>query len=198
MQPTHSICCFCPLIGTSTVGFKVPLELVSAKASTRVAASYPPQLCVKYAVLWLNATTSRVANLMVFDSNAYKGQHGPKVLQSNASVSLLPKSKREDKEAENDIHVGGLRCQARLCTWFQVGNQLDAGCVIASTLRSSTTDATKLTRLFGQADFQGPPLKLVEEVPRPIREEFTLEPIAQCPSRPLGCPATFEWMSFVE
>ena len=80
---------------------------LSTKAATRVAAS--PQLSVEYADLWLNAITSRVANLTVLDSNAYKGQHGPKVLQSNASVCLQPKSKREDKEAENDLHVGGLR-----------------------------------------------------------------------------------------
>ena len=171
---------------------------LSTKAATRVAASYSPQLCVEYADLWLNAMTSRVANLTVLDSNAYKGQHGPKVLQSNASVCLQPKSKREDKEAENDLHVGGLRRPSQtLCLvpgWESTGRRL-WDCI--DTALVNDTDATKLTRLYGQADFQGPPLKLVERFEEQF-EKISLWSQSQCPSRPLGCPATLEWISFVE
>ena len=96
VQATHNICCFGPphwkehcwvgfLPGLETLEkkfcCKVPQVPLSTKAATQVATSYPPELCVEYADLWLNAMTSRVANLTVLDSNAYKGQHGPKVLQ---------------------------------------------------------------------------------------------------------------------
>ena len=71
--------------------------------------------------------------ITALDSNAYKAQHGPKVLQSNASVWLQSKSKREDKEAENDLHVAGLRGQSRLCTlvpgWESTGRRLHRHCV---------------------------------------------------------------------
>ena len=123
--------------------------------------------------------TSRVANLTVLDSNAYKGQHGPKVLQSNASVCLQPKSKRGDKEAENELHVGGLRRPSQTLYmvpgWESTGRRL-WDCI--DTALGNDTDGFKLTRLYGQADFQGPPSELVEKVRRALREEFALEPIA--------------------
>ena len=53
--------------------------------------------------------TNRDAKLNVLDSSVSEGQHKSKILQSNASVCQQPKSKREDKEAENELHVGGLR-----------------------------------------------------------------------------------------
>ena len=133
--------------------------------------------------------TSRVANLTVLDSNAYKGQHGPKVLQSNASVCLQPKSKREDKEAENELHIGGLRRPSqtlyRVPGWESTGRRL-WDCI--DTALGNDTDASKLTRLYGQADFQGPPLELDEKVRRAIREEFALEPIAM-PKPSFGLPS---------
>ena len=113
---------------------KVPHVLLSAKAATRAAASYPPQLCEDYANLWFGAMTSRDAKSNVLDSCASKSQHGSKVLQSNASLCLQPKSKREDKEAENELHVGGLR---RPQPDFVLGSRL--GVNWTPTRRSTTT-----------------------------------------------------------
>ena len=136
VQAFHRICCFGPphwkehcwvgfLPGLETFEkkccCKVPQVLLSTKAVTRVAASYPPQLCAE------------------------------KVLQSNASVCLQAKSKREDMEAENDLHVGGLRRPSQ--TWYLVPGWESTGrrlwdCI--DTALSNDTDSTKLTRLYGQ------------------------------------------------
>ena len=104
------------------------------------------------------AMTSREAKLRVLDSGASKGQHGSKVLQLNASVCQQPKSKREDKEAEDEPHVGGLLRPSQTLNlvpgWESTGRRL-WDCI--DTAISNDTDASGLTRLYGQADFQGPP-----------------------------------------
>ena len=150
---------------------KVPHVPPFAKAATRAVASYPPQLCVEKADLWLDSMTSRDAKFNVLDSSAYKGQHGSKVLRSNASVCLQPKSKREDKEAENEPHVGGLRRPSQTSYlvpgWASTGRRI-WDCI--DTALGNNTDASGLTRLYGQADFQGPPPELAEKVRRAIRK----------------------------
>ena len=119
--------------------------------------------------------------------------------RASSSQHLLFPSQREKTRKQKTISMlvacGG---QAGLCTWFQVWRSTGRrlwDCI--DTALGNDTDASKLTRLYGQADFQGPPLELVEMVRRAIREEFALNQ-SQCPSRPLGCPGTFEWISFVE
>ena len=91
--------------------------------------------------------TSRDAKLNVLDSSASKGQHGSKVLQSDASVCHQPKAKREDKEAENELHVGGLRRPSQtlylVLGWESTGRQL-WDCI--DTALSNDTDASGLTR----------------------------------------------------
>ena len=101
--------------------------------------------------------TSRDAELNVPSSSASGGSAGSRVLRSNASVCQQPKSKREDKEAENELHVGGLRRPSQTLLlvpgWETTGRRL-WDCIDASL--SDDTDASGLTRLYGQADFQGP------------------------------------------
>ena len=130
-----------------------------------------------------------------------KGQHGSKVLQSNASVCQQPKSKREDRKQKTISTLVACGGQARLCAWCQAGSQLDAGYGTASTRAlSNDTEASGLARLYGRADFQGPPLELVEKVRRAIQKEFTLEPVA-VPEPSFGLPGnvrTSERISYVE
>ena len=93
-------------------------------------------------------------------------------------VCQQPKSKREDKEAENELHVGGLRRPSQTLYlvpgWESTGRRL-WDCIDAAL--SNDTDASGLTRLYGQADFQGPLLELVKKVRRAIQKEFTLEQV---------------------
>ena len=54
--------------------------------------------------------------------------------------------------------------QARLCTWCQAGESTGPrlwNCI--DTALSNDTDACGLTRLYGQADFQGPPFRTCRE-----------------------------------
>ena len=98
VRAIHNICCFGPPHWKEQcwVGFlpsleafekrcccKIPHVALSSRATTRAAASYPPQLCEEYANLWLGAMTNRDVKLNVLDSSASKGQHGSKVLQSD-------------------------------------------------------------------------------------------------------------------
>ena len=94
------------------------------------------------------------------------------VCRRRQSVMKQPKSKREDKEAENELHVGGLRRPSQtlylVTGWESTGRRL-WDCI--DTALSNDTDASGLTRLYGQADFQGPPLELVEKVRRAIQKK---------------------------
>ena len=188
VQAVHNICCFGPPRWKEQrwVGFlpglekfvkrcccKVPHVPLFSKADTQAAASYPPQLCEAYAKLWLDAMTSRDAELNVLDSSASGGQHGSRV-----------------KEAENELHVGGLQRPGQTLYlvpgWETTGRRL-WDCIDAAL--SGDTDASGPTRLYGQADFQGPPSELVEKVRRAIQKEFTLEPVAT-PRPSYGLPST--------
>ena len=101
-----------------------------------------------------------------------------------------PKSKREDKEAENELHVGGLRRPSQTLLlvpgWETTGRRL-WDCIDASL--SDDTDASGLTRLYGQADFQGPQAELVEKVQRAIQKEFALGPVLK-PRPSFGLPSS--------
>ena len=147
---------------------------------------------------WLNAMTSRVANLIVLDSDAYKGQGGPKKLQSNALVCLQPKSKKEDKEAENDLHVGGLRRPSQ--TVF--GSRLGINWTPAVGLhwhRTRQRHRCNQTHAFVRASrFPGSTVKACQKRFEEQFEKSSLWSQPQPPSRLLGCPTTFEWISFVE
>ena len=169
---------------------KVPHVPLTTKAATQAAAAYPPQLCEEYAELWLDAMTSRDAELNVPSSSASRGQQEQRVLRSNASVCQQPKSKREDKEAENELHVGGLRRPSQtlyLMPGLETTSRLLWDCIDAAL--SDDTDASGLTRLHGQADFQGPPAELVEKVQRAIQKEFALGPVLT-PRPSFGLPSS--------
>ena len=93
---------------------------------------------------------------------------------------------RKQKMSSTLVACGG---QARLCTWCQAGSQLDAVFGTASTRRSATTQMRPDSLgLHGQADFQGPPMELVEKVRRAIQEEFTQEPVVM-PKPSYGLPS---------
>ena len=99
-------------------------------------------------------------------------------------------SKKHVKEAENEFHVGGLRRPITslymVPGWEATGRRL-WDCIDAALCND--TNASMLTRLYGQADFQGPPLELVEKVQSAISKEFALEPVAMIkPS--FGLPST--------
>ena len=110
VQAIHSICCVGPPHWKEQcwVGFLPDLEtfgkkccckvphvlLLLTKAATRVAASYPPQLCEEHADLLLNAMTDRVASLNVLESNTYKGQAWTK----SASIKRICVSAAQIKE----------------------------------------------------------------------------------------------------
>ena len=166
VRAVHNICCFGPprwkeqcwagfLPGLEALErrccCKVPHVPLATKAATQAAATYPPQLCEEYAKLWLDAMTSRDAERNVPNSSASGGQQGSRVLRLNASVCQQPKSKKEDKEAENEPHVGGLRRPSQTLYlvpgWETTGRWL-WDCINATL--SDDTDASGLTRLYGQ------------------------------------------------
>ena len=200
---THNICCFGPphFLEQRWVGFLPGLETLEKKCCCRVphvpltnttsrsATSYPPQLCEEYATLWLNAVTNRNMRATTRNGNTSLGRVGSSVLQSNASVFQPAMSKKRVKEAENGLHVGGLRRPIQslymVPGWEATGRRL-WDCIDASLCNDM--NASLLTRLYGQADFQGPPLELVEKVQNVILKEFALEPVATI-KPPSGCPA---------
>ena len=158
--------------------------------TSRSATSYPPQLCEEYATLWLNAMTNRNMPSTTRNGNTSLGRVGSSVLQSNASVFQPAMSKKHVKEAENELHVGGLRRPIQslymVPGWEATGRRL-WDCIDASLCNDM--NASLLTRLYGQADFQGPPLELVEKVQNAILKEFALEPVATI-KPPFGLPST--------
>ena len=92
---------------------------------------------------------------------------------------------RKQKTSSMLVACGG---QAGLCTWFQVGNQLDAGYGTASTLRSATTQMRPNSRVcMGKQISRVHPQSLSKRVRRAIREEFALEAIA-LPKPSCGLP----------
>ena len=108
--------------------------------------------------------------------------------QTHLCVCTPSQREKTRKQKTSSILVA-CGCQARLCTGFQVGNQLDVGYGTASTRRSATTQMRPNSLgLHGQADFQGPPLELVEKVRRAIQKEFTQEPVVM-PKPSFGLPS---------
>ena len=166
VRAIHNICCFCL---PHWKGFS------SRSRSVREEVLLQGSACP---FVFQSGHPSRGVELNVLDSNASKGQDGSKVLQSNASVCEQHKSKREDKEAENELHVGGLRRPSQTLYlvpgWESTGRRL-WDCI--GTALNNDTDASRLSRLYGQSDFQSPPLELVEKVRKAIQKKFTLEPV---------------------
>ena len=134
---------------------KVPHVPLLTKTAIRSATSYPPQLCEEYATLWLNAMTNRNVSSTTRNMSTLMGRDGSSVLQSNASVFQPAMSKKHVKEAENEFHVGGLRLPIQslymVPGWEATGRRL-WDCIDAALCND--TDASMLTRLYGQADFQ--------------------------------------------
>ena len=134
--------------------------------------------------------TNRNASSTTRNGNTSLGRDGSSVLQSNASVFQPAMSKKHVKESENEFHVGGLRRPIQslymVPGWEVTGRRL-WDCIDAALCNDM--NASMLTRLCGQADFQGPLLELVEKVQNTILKEFALEPVATIkPS--FGLPST--------
>ena len=79
--------------------------------------------------------------------------------------------------------------QARLCTWFQAGNQLDACCGTASTLRSATTQMRPNSRVcMGKQISKVHRWSLSKRFEVQFRKEFALEPVVM-PKPSFGLPS---------
>ena len=114
------------------------------------------------------------------NGNTSLGRDGSSVLQSNASVfsaSHVQETRQSGGKTSFTLVVYGGRSNP--CTWCRAGRRLDAGlwgCIDAALCND--INASMLTRLYGQGDFQGLPLELVEKVQNAILKEFALEPVA--------------------
>ena len=104
------------------------------------------------------------------------------------SVSSQPCPRNTSKKRKTSFHVGGLlrpiQSLYMVPGWEATGRRL-WDCIDASLCNDM--NASLLTRLYGQADFQGPPLELVEKVQNAILKEFALEPVATI-KPPFGLP----------
>ena len=194
-KAVHNVCCFGPphwkeqcwlgiLPGLSALARKcrctTPHVPLVGKAATAAAAAYPPQLCEEYAAIWLDAVTAPTL-----------GNRSDRVLPSSASILLgATGSKKELKEAENLEHLGGLRRPAETLYlapgWEATGRRLWR-CIDDALEADPAAEA--LTANYGQADYEGPPERLVERVREALKQEFGLQPV-DVPKPSLGTPTT--------